>query len=169
MVGACEDSLVPLEDAARAWAEVSDKTVRRMCGLAVEPWRVAAALYRHGMLPQSRLSALCHTHKVMISRAVDTLVRQKQWVLRLPAGTDARVRHLILSEKGRAEVAVVAEALAELRDQCLAGIGPGEVAHMQALLRRLEAEVRHVTPPPCQPRLQVIEHNGPARAETRSA
>jgi DNA-binding MarR family transcriptional regulator len=174
MAGSHEDSFTPLEDAARAWADVSAQTVRRMCGLAAEPWSVAAALYRHGMLPQSRLVSLCHTHKVMISRAVDTLVRQKQWVARLPAGKDARVRHLILTEKGRAEVAVVARALADLRDQCLAQIGEGEVAHLQALQLRIEAGVRHAAPfalstAPCQPRPQAIQVPERPRAEIRSA
>ena len=166
-----EDRLVPLEAAARAWADLSAQTVKRLCGLAPEPWSVAAELYRRGMLPQSRMSALCHTHKVMISRAVDVLVRQKQWVARLPDGADGRLRHLILTGKGHAEVAVVAAALADLRDLCLAGISAGDVAQMHALLHRVEARVRRIdlTDDPCKPRFQVIEDGASARTEMKSA
>ena len=165
-----EDRLVPLEAAARAWADLSAQTVKRLCGLTLEPWNVAAALYRYGMLPQSRLGALCHTHKVMISRAVDTLVQHKQWVARLPSGVDGRIRHLILTENGRAEVAAVTEALADLRSRCLVEISEGDVAHMQALLLRVEAGVRQAAQAaPCQSRPQVIQAQDRATAEKRSA
>jgi len=164
-----EDRLVPLEAAARAWADVSAQTVKRLCGLAIEPWSVAAALHRHGMLPQSRLSALCHTHKVAISRAVDVLVQQKQWVVRLPSGSDGRIRHLILTEKGLAEAAIVAAALADLRDLCLAEISEGDVAQMHALLLRVKEGVRRIDlrGPPGKPRFQVIPDS--VRAEIKFA
>lgn len=139
-----DDRLAPLEAAARAWATLSDQTVRQMCGLPPEPWRVAAALYRHGMLPQSRLAALCHTHKVAVSRAVESLVGEKRWVMRVAYGSDGRLRHLVLTDKGRAEVEIVVEALAELRHLSLAGIGEVELAQMHDLLRRIEDGVRRV-------------------------
>ncbi len=164
-----EDRLVPLEAAARAWADLSAQTVKRLCGMAIEPWSVAAALYRHGMLPQSRLSALCHIHKVAISRAVDGLVRQKQWVVRLPDGADGRLRHLILTEKGHAEVAVVVAALADLRDLCLAGISAGDIAQMQALLLRVEEGVRRVdlTDRQGMRHLQVLPGSQPGHMEMK--
>ena len=166
MADLSEDRLVPLEAAARAWADLSAQTVRRLCGLTIEPWSVAATLYRHGMLPQSRLSVLCHAHKVAISRAVDTLVQQKQWVVRLPAAADGRLRHLILTEKGVAEVAVVAAAVADLRERCLAGISEGEVAQMHALLHRVEACVRRidVRDPPGKRRAQAVPDVAAPRA-----
>ncbi len=142
MDGATEDRLVPLEAAARAWALLSAQTVEGLCGLTVVPWRVAAALHRHGMLPQSRLATLCHTHKVAISRAVEQLVEDQQWVMRLARGTDGRLRHLVLTERGRADVAGVAEALADLRHLCLADISDSEIAQMHDLARRVEEGVR---------------------------
>ena len=122
--------------------------MKRLCGLAVDPWVVAAALYRHGMLPQPRLSALCHTHKVAISRAIDVLVEQKQWVQRVPHGSDGRIHNLVLTEKGLAEVAVVAEALAALRHRSLDGIAEGEMAQMHDLLQRVEDGVQRAAPAP---------------------
>ena len=143
-VGLYEDRLAPLEATARTWATLSARTVRRLCGLGMEPWSVAAALYRHGMLPQSRLAALCHTHKVGISRSVELLVRDKRWLMRLAPGPDARVRHLVLTEKGLAEVAVVAEALSGLRHLCLSGMETQDMAQMHALLRRMEDSMQRV-------------------------
>ena len=165
-----EDRLVPLEAAARAWSDLSAQTVKRLSGLTMEPWSVAAALYRHGMLPQSRLSALCHTHKVAVSRAVDLLARQKQWVVRLPDGADGRLRHLILTETGHAEVAVVAAALADLRERCLAELSDADVVQMHALLLRVEAGARRVplVDDPCKPRFQVIQDNASVHTGMKS-
>ncbi len=139
-----EDRFAPLEAAARAWAALSDQTVRQMYGLPPEPWRITAALYRHGMLPQSCLAALCHTHKVAVSRAVESLVVEKRWVMRVAYGSDGRLRHLVLTDKGRAEAEVVVEALAELRHLSLAGISDIEMTQMADLLRRVEDGVRRV-------------------------
>ena len=154
-----EDGLLHLEATAAAWGALSSQTVRRLCGLTSEPWSVAAMLYRHGVLPQSRLTSLCRLHKVAVSRSVDVLVHKKQWVTRLACPWDGRVWELALTEKGVAEAAIVVETLADIRRICTHGIGEAEMGGMRDLLQRMEDAVERVNLAEHlgRPRLQVVQ------------
>jgi DNA-binding MarR family transcriptional regulator len=112
-------------------------------GLTIAQWRLICVLSLEPSATPQTLVALTAMDKVMVSRAAQGLLARRL-VQREPNASDGRSHHLVLSETGKALFQEVAPAALAYEAAVLEGLKPEEIALLDQLLRRIEAQARRL-------------------------
>jgi DNA-binding MarR family transcriptional regulator len=126
-----------LSVAANAVSRLIARAYESQFGLRNAQWRLLAVLADEGPLTQRMLCERTIMDKVSVMRAAQGLLR-RGLVKRRPNAQDGRSHRLSMTAAGRRLYARIAPLALAYEAQLLAGIGRGDIARFERLLRRLE-------------------------------
>lgn len=118
---------------------------RARFGLTVWQWRVLCTLGAEGPMTAQDVVALSAMDKVTVSRAIQGL-RERGLVNRVKSKRDARAYDLHLTAHGRTAYREIAPVALAYQDQILSDLSPDERKKLMALLQRICAKARALTP-----------------------
>ncbi|WP_312182042.1 MarR family winged helix-turn-helix transcriptional regulator [Arthrobacter sp.] len=104
-------------------------------------FQVVSAVVHHAPENQQALGARVGIDRTVLTYLLDTLVAAGS-VERIPDPADRRARKVIATDAGRETLTRCEQLVAETERELLAGLGDGEAAMFEALLRRLAASVK---------------------------
>lgn len=94
--------------------------------VTVEQWRALIPVYKHDGITQGRLCEVMSQEKTGVSRLVAAL--EKRGLLkRVASKDDRRVKHLYITDAGRAVIDSTLDMVVESRLELEKGIDPGEL------------------------------------------
>jgi DNA-binding MarR family transcriptional regulator len=123
---------------------VSDAIARQYSdrfGLSIPEWRVMAVLGGTPGLSARDLAERTAMDKVQVSRALESLVRDRR-VARTPDAEDGRIARLALTAKGRAIYDEVVPLALHLEEVFLSALTPTERAQLDGLMKKLTLQTR---------------------------
>lgn len=106
-------------------------------GLSIPEWRLIAVLHAREDATQQDLVRATLMDKVAVSRAAQAL-EKRGLVQRHEDKEDARARRLTLTRDGKAMFARIAPVARAHEAAIVQAFSPEEIAHLQALLMRIE-------------------------------
>lgn len=107
-------------------------------GMTAPEWRVVSTLGEFERMTAKEISDHSGMHKATISRAVQTLARQKLLV-RVPNAADRREEILSLSPRGRQIYETIAPLALRYENGLLEGLSDDDVARLDRVIRHLMA------------------------------
>jgi MarR family transcriptional regulator for hemolysin len=125
-----------ISDVARMMRAAFDRRVLRI-GLTRSQWLVLSLLYRRPGVSQSELAEMLEVERPTAGRMIDRLER-KNWVIRRPDAADRRVKRLYLTAEAEGVQAEMGRIAAEMVDDAMAALAPGERAMLAAMLERVK-------------------------------
>jgi MarR family transcriptional regulator for hemolysin len=129
-----------LHTTARAWRQAIDARLKDL-GISQAGWMTIAMVAKSATdLSQKQLADLLAVEGPTIVAMVDRLVGAGL-VLRVPSGTDRRVKLIRLTEAGRALYAKLKERADLVRADLLSDLDPAELLAATALLEKLQARI----------------------------
>ena len=129
-----------LNQAAEVTSRSFQAIYREHYGMTRTQWRVMANLGKFGAMTAKDICVISHVEKTKVSRAVSAL-EADGFLLRTPSEEDRRAEILSLTDKGRTAFADLGQrAIAYDRD-LRRRLGPELTIQLDALLKRLIAEV----------------------------
>ncbi|MDB5372087.1 MAG: transcriptional regulator [Belnapia sp.] len=133
-----------ISDVARMMRAAFDRRVQRI-GLTRSQWLVLSLLYRRPGVSQSELAEMLEVERPTAGRMIDRLER-KHWVVRRPDAADRRVKRLYLTAEAEAVQAEMGGIAAELLDDAMARLAPGERLALAGMLERVKATLLAMGP-----------------------
>jgi len=125
---------------ARIWRQAVDRRLRHL-GVGQAGWLAIAAIAKaRADLSQSELAHALGVEGPSLVSLIDRLVKAAL-VERRPSDTDRRVKHVVLTEAGRALYASVKSEAARYREEVLSGIDPDRLRDATLLLEALQARI----------------------------
>jgi len=112
-------------------------------GIGIPEWRVIATLGQYERMTAKEVGAHSRMHKTKVSRAVAAL-EGKGLAARTLNEDDMREAFLTLTERGRRIYRDLAPRALAFERALDAGLGARERAHLDALLRKLEARAQEL-------------------------
>lgn len=129
-----------LHTTARAWRQAIDARLKDL-GISQAGWMTIAMVAKSATdLSQKQLADLLAVEGPTIVAMVDRLV-SAGLVLRVPSGTDRRVKLIRLTEAGRALYAKLKERADLVRADLLSDLDPAELLAATTLLEKLQARI----------------------------
>ena len=131
-------------DVARMMRSAFDRRVRRI-GLTRAQWQVLAILHRRPGLSQSELAEMLEVERATAGRLIDRL-EQKGWVRRRRDPADRRTYRLHLTVEAEAVQAGMGRIAAEMIDDAMATLHPGEREALTEMLERVKTRLLAMPP-----------------------
>ena len=125
-----------ISDVARMMRAAFDRRVQRI-GLTRSQWLVLSLLYRRPGVSQSELADMLKVERPTAGRMIDRLER-KGWVVRQPDAGDRRVKRLYLTAEAEGVQAEMGQIAAEMVDDAMASLAPGERLALTGMLDRVK-------------------------------
>jgi len=132
-----ECNCLALRQAARHVSQIYDGHLAAV-GLKGTQYSILSKLNRLGPLSINELAKAMVMDRTTLGRAVRPLERDK--LLTIEAGEDARIRRLKLTPAGQAKLKAAAAQWREAQKEFELAFGVPEAAEMRAVLRRVVAE-----------------------------
>jgi len=132
-----ECNCLALRQAARHVSQIYDGRLAAV-GLKGTQYSILSKLNRLGPLSINELAKSMVMDRTTLGRAVRPLERDK--LLTIEAGEDARIRRLKLTPAGQAKLKAAAAQWREAQKEFELAFGVHEAAEMRAVLRRVVAE-----------------------------
>jgi DNA-binding MarR family transcriptional regulator len=133
-----------IADVARLMRSAFDRRVRRI-GLTRSQWQVLSLLHRRPGLSQSELAEMLEVERASAGRMIDRL-EQKGWVTRRRDPADRRTRRLHLTAEAEAVQAEMGSIAAEMIDDAMAALAPGEREALSGMLERVKDQLGTMAP-----------------------
>ena len=133
-----------ISDVARMMRAAFDRRVQRI-GLTRSQWLVLSLLYRRPGVNQSELADMLEVERPTAGRMIDRLER-KGWVVRRADAADRRVRRLYLTAEAEDVQAELGRIAAEMVDDAMASLNPGERVALTGLLERVKGSLLAMGP-----------------------
>ncbi|MBX9699216.1 MAG: MarR family transcriptional regulator [Acetobacteraceae bacterium] len=133
-----------IADVARMMRAAFDRRVRRI-GLTRAQWQVLAILHRRPGLSQSELAEMLEVERATAGRLIDRL-EQKGWVLRRRDPADRRTYRLHLTDAAETVQAEMGRIAAEMIDDAMAALHPGEREALTEMLGRVKTQLLAMPP-----------------------
>jgi DNA-binding MarR family transcriptional regulator len=133
-----------IADVARMMRSAFDRRVRRI-GLTRPQWQVLSLLHRRPGLSQSELAEMLEVERATAGRMIDRL-QQKGWVQRRRDPADRRTWRLHLTAEAEAVQAGMGGIAAEMIDDAMATLHPGEREALAEMLGRVKAQLQGMAP-----------------------
>jgi DNA-binding MarR family transcriptional regulator len=133
-----------ISDVARMMRSAFDRRVRRI-GLTRSQWLVLSLLYRRPGLSQSELAEMLEVERATAGRMIDRL-ELKSWVTRRPDPTDRRIKRLHLTAEAEAVQAEMGRIAAEMLDDAMTLLHPGEREALAEMLERVKVQLQSMAP-----------------------
>lgn len=125
-----------LHNTARAWRLALDRRLRHL-GMGQASWLAIATIAKAGKpLSQSELADRLGVEAPTMVSMVDRLVKSS-YVERHACEDDRRVKHVVLTEEGKAVYAAVRTQANAFRHELLKGVEPAKLDELAALLESL--------------------------------
>ena len=128
----------------RAYVKATNAAIGDMPG-GHRGYQVLAAATRDQPESQSALCQQLGIDRTVMTYLLDDLERA-DLVVRKPAPTDRRTRHVVATEHGRARLADLDRQLAHAETHVLTGLSKAEQESLKALLARLASRVNALDP-----------------------
>jgi MarR family transcriptional regulator for hemolysin len=133
-----------IADVARMMRSAFDRRVRRI-GLTRSQWQVLSVLHWRPGLSQSELAEMLEVERATAGRLIDRL-EQKGWVLRHRDPADRRTWRLHLTAEAEAVQAEMGQIAAEMIDDAMAALRPGEREALAEMLDRVKGQLTLMAP-----------------------
>lgn len=133
-----------IADVARMMRSAFDRRVRRI-GLTRSQWQVLSVLHWRPGLSQSELAEMLEVERATAGRMIDRL-EQKGWVTRRRDPGDRRTWRLHLTAEAEAVQAEMGQIAAEMIDDAMAALRPGERAALTEMLDRVKGQLTLMAP-----------------------
>ena len=131
-----------LHNSARLWRTALDRRMKDL-GISQAGWLAVAYIAKAtGPMSQSELAGLLSIEAATLVTTLDKL-EGVGLVERIPSSTDRRVKHLALTEEGRALYAKVREKADAMRIELLRDIDPAEMHTATILLEKLQSLIEN--------------------------
>ena len=128
----------------RAYVKATNSVVGDLPG-GHRGYQVLTAATRDQPESQSALCAQLGIDRTVMTYLLDDLERA-DLVVRRPAPTDRRTRHVVATETGRARLAELDRRLAHVEEHVLTGLSKEEQGSLKTLLTRLATHVNALDP-----------------------
>lgn len=128
----------------RAYVKATNAVVGDLPG-GHRGYQVLTAATRDQPASQSALCAQLGIDRTVMTYLLDDLERA-DLVVRKPAPTDRRTRHVVATETGRARLAELDRRLAHVEEHVLTGLSKEEQGSLKTLLTRLATHVNALDP-----------------------
>lgn len=129
-----------LNQAAEATSRSFHASYKSAYGMTRTQWRVLAHLGKFGSMTARDICARSHVEKTKVSRAVAAL-EAEGLLARTPSEADRRAEMLSLTEAGQAVFAELGQRALAYDADLRARLGPAEARALEALLRRIAADL----------------------------
>ncbi len=133
-----------IADVARMMRSAFDRRVRRI-GLTRSQWQVLSVLHWRPGLSQSELAEMLEVERATAGRLIDRL-EQKGWVVRHRDPADRRTWRLHLTMEAEAVQAEMGQIAAEMIDDAMAALRPGEREALTEMLDRVKGQLTLMAP-----------------------
>jgi MarR family transcriptional regulator for hemolysin len=137
-----------LYNIARSWRHAVDRRLKYF-GISMAGWMaIAAASQVRSPLSQSELADMLSVSGASMVHMIDRLVKDGL-AIREPSISDRRVNHIVITDAGHRLYAVLKDEAAAVRQELLASIELGKLAHLTKLLEQIQCilEPRHADAP----------------------
>jgi MarR family transcriptional regulator for hemolysin len=133
-----------LYNIARSWRHAVDRRLKYF-GISMAGWMaIAAASQVRSPLSQSELADMLSVSGASMVHMIDRLVKDGL-AIREPSISDRRVNRIVITDAGHRLYAVLKDEAAAVRQELLASIELGRLAHLTELLEQMRSilEARH--------------------------
>jgi MarR family transcriptional regulator for hemolysin len=133
-----------LYNIARSWRHAVDRRLKYL-GISMASWMaIAAASQVRSPLSQSELADMLSVSGASMVHMIDRLVNDGL-AIREPSISDRRVNRIVITDAGHRLYAVLKDEAAAVRQELLASIELGRLAHLTELLEQMRSilEARH--------------------------
>ncbi|TWI69660.1 MarR family transcriptional regulator for hemolysin [Pseudoduganella lurida] len=128
-----------LHNTARAWRLALDRRMKHL-GLSQASWLAIATLAKGAPLSQTELAARLGVENPTMVAMIDRLVKG-DYLVRIPSGTDRRVKLVGLTERGREIYAQLRAVADPFRHELLGGIDRAQLQAVTDLLETLQGRI----------------------------
>jgi DNA-binding MarR family transcriptional regulator len=134
-----------LFDTSRLMSTRFDQRAKGL-GLTRAQCHVIVHLVRQEGINQARLAELLELEPISLARCLDRM-EQAGWIERRPDPTDRRARLLYLTEKAKPVFDQILDVAAQVRQEALSGLSPGERDQLLELLQQVRGNLSDKSAP----------------------